>query len=57
MAIMYFNGEFVEESEAKTSVLDAGYYYGDGIYEVVLWHNGKFVDFDLHSNTLLQKKK
>ena len=53
MAMMYFNGEFVEESDAKTSVLDAGYYYGDGIYEVVLLNNGKFVDFDAHINRFL----
>jgi D-alanine transaminase len=33
--IVYLNGEFVPLSDAKISVLDRGFIYGDGVYEVV----------------------
>jgi len=32
--IVYLNGSFVVESEAKVSVLDAGFNAGDGVYDV-----------------------
>jgi branched-chain amino acid aminotransferase len=32
--IIYLNGAFVPESEAKVSVLDAGFNAGDGVYDV-----------------------
>jgi len=33
--IVYLNGEFVALADAKISVLDRGFIYGDGVYEVV----------------------
>jgi D-alanine transaminase len=33
--IVYLNGEFLPITEAKVSVLDRGFIYGDGVYEVV----------------------
>ena len=54
MAIIYFNGDFVDEDEAKVSVNDAGYYYGDGIYEVILYYKGKLIDQDAHIDRLLR---
>jgi branched-chain amino acid aminotransferase len=32
--IIYLNGSYVPESEAKVSVLDAGFNAGDGVYDV-----------------------
>ena len=32
--IIYLNGSFVPESEAKVSVLDSGFNAGDGVYDV-----------------------
>ena len=32
--IIYLNGAFVAESEAKVSVLDSGFNAGDGVYDV-----------------------
>ena len=32
--IVYLNGAFVPESEAKVSVLDSGFNAGDGVYDV-----------------------
>ena len=33
--IVYLNGQFVALADAKVSVLDRGFIYGDGVYEVV----------------------
>ncbi len=35
MAKIYINGEFQEEAEAKISVLDHGFLYGDGVFETL----------------------
>ncbi len=32
--IVYLNGAFVAESQAKVSVLDSGFNAGDGVYDV-----------------------
>jgi len=33
--IVFLNGEYLEADEAKVSVFDRGYMFGDGVYEVV----------------------
>src|SRR5690606_37025913 len=38
---VYLNGEFTQADQAKISVLDRGFIFGDGIYEVVPVYNGK----------------
>jgi len=38
---VYLNGEFLPVHEAKVSVLDRGFIFGDGIYEVVPVYAGK----------------
>ncbi|CAM4089340.1 D-amino acid aminotransferase [Campylobacter armoricus] len=42
--IVFLNGEFVKASEAKVSVFDRGFIFGDGIYEVVPIVNAKIAD-------------
>ncbi|KAA6228469.1 MULTISPECIES: D-amino acid aminotransferase [unclassified Campylobacter] len=42
--IVFLNGEFLKKEEAKISVFDRGFIFGDGIYEVVPVVNGKMVD-------------
>ena len=32
---VYLNGQFLPLEDAKVSVLDRGFIYGDGVYEVV----------------------
>ncbi len=39
--IVYLNGEFLPLSEARIPVLDRGFIFGDGIYEVVPVYQGK----------------
>jgi len=46
--IAYVNGAFVPLSEAKVSVLDRGFLFADGIYEVAAVMEGKLIDNDSH---------
>src|SRR3954447_17422939 len=46
--IAYVNGAFVPLSEAKVSILDRGFLFADGIYEVSAVLDGKLVDNDSH---------
>lgn len=44
----YLNGEFTTVREAKVSVLDRGFIFGDGIYEVVPAYGGRPFRFAQH---------
>jgi D-alanine transaminase len=44
----YLNGEFTTLPDAKVSVMDRGFIFGDGIYEVVPAYDGKPFRFDEH---------
>ncbi len=44
----YLNGEFSTLRDAKISVLDRGFIFGDGIYEVVPAYAGKLFRFGQH---------
>jgi D-alanine transaminase len=46
--IAYVNGSFVPLAEAKVSVLDRGFLFADGIYEVAAVLDGKLVDNASH---------
>jgi D-alanine transaminase len=46
--IAYVNGSFVPLSEAKVSILDRGFLFADGIYEVAAVLDGKLVDSASH---------
>ena len=46
--IAYVNGSFVPLSDAKISVLDRGFLFADGIYEVSAVLDGKLVDNASH---------
>ena len=46
--IAYVNGSFVPLSQAKVSVLDRGFLFADGIYEVAAVLDGKLVDNASH---------
>ena len=47
-SLCYLNGEYLPLSEAKVSVLDRGFVFGDGIYEVVPVYDKKLFRFDEH---------
>ena len=44
----YLNGEFTTLPEARVSVMDRGFIFGDGVYEVVPVYAGKPFRFDEH---------
>ena len=46
--IAYVNGSFVPLSEAKVSILDRGFLFADGIYEVAAVLDGRLVDNASH---------
>jgi D-alanine transaminase len=47
-SIAYVNGSFVPLSEAKVSILDRGFLFADGIYEVSAVLDGKLIDNASH---------
>ena len=46
--IVYVNGAFLPEAEAKISVFDRGFLMADGVYEVTTVIDGKLIDFAGH---------
>lgn len=46
--IVYVNGEYVPEEEAKVSVFDRGFLFADAVYEVTSVLEGKLIDFPGH---------
>ncbi len=50
--IVYLNGEFLPLSEARIPVLDRGFIFGDGIYEVVPVYAGRPFRFTQHLQRL-----
>jgi D-alanine transaminase len=50
--IVYVNGEYLPEEQAKVSVFDRGFLFADGVYEVTSVLDGKLIDFDGHAARL-----
>lgn len=46
--VCYLNGEMLPVSQAKVSVLDRGFIFGDGVYEVVPVYGRRLFRFDEH---------
>lgn len=44
--IVYLNGDFIPQEEARISVFDRGFIFGDGVYEVLPVIDGQLVDTD-----------
>ncbi|MCM2321982.1 MAG: aminotransferase class IV [Oligoflexia bacterium] len=47
-ALINVNGQILKPEEAKVSVFDRGYLYGDSLYEVARTYNGAFFRLDEH---------
>ncbi|WP_300519558.1 D-amino-acid transaminase [Aliiroseovarius sp.] len=47
--IVYVNGEYLPEADAKISIFDRGFLFADGVYEVTSVLDGKLIDFDGHA--------
>ena len=51
-ALVNVNGEILKAGQAKVSVFDRGFLYGDSLYEVIRSYNGKFLYLDQHLQRL-----
>ncbi len=50
--VVSLNGGIVPAAEARVSVFDRGFLFGDGVYEVVRCFAGRWLDMDLHVGRL-----
>ena len=49
---VYLNGQFLKAEDAKLSVLDRGFIFGDGVYEVWRVVDGKLFEDRRHNKRL-----
>lgn len=54
---VYLNGKFIKAREAKISVFDAGFLYGDGIFETLRTYNKKIWQMEDHLDRLFESAK
>ena len=52
MAIVYLDGDYLREEDAKVSVLDRGFIFGDGVYEVIPCYGGHLFRLEQHLQRL-----
>jgi D-alanine transaminase len=50
--LVYLNGDYLPINEAKISVLDRGFIFGDGVYEVIPAYGAKALRFEHHMQRL-----
>jgi len=55
--VVYINGEFVPASQAKISVFDHGFLYGDGVFEGIRAYNGRVFKLKEHIDRLYDSAK
>lgn len=51
---VYLNGSIVSEEDAKISVFDHGFLYGDGVFEGIRAYNGRIFCIDEHIDRLYE---
>lgn len=54
---VYVDGQYVPASEAKVSVFDHGFLYGDGVFEGIRAYNGRVFRLTEHLNRLYESAK
>ena len=57
MLLVYFDGKFVPEDEAKISIFDHGFLYGDGVFEGIRAYNGRVFKLKEHIDRLYDSAK
>jgi D-alanine transaminase len=48
MNIVFLNGEFINKSKASISIMDRGFLFGDGVYEVIPYANNNSIGLEPH---------
>lgn len=54
MTIYFVDGQFTEKEDLKISVDDRGYYFGDGVYEVIKVYEGELFTAEEHLHRLVE---
>lgn len=49
---VYIDGQIHAPAEARVSVLDRGFLFGDSVYETLAWQDGRFIFLDEHLTRL-----
>lgn len=57
MRISFLNGKYLPHDECLIHIEDRGFQFGDGVYEVTLFKNGKLIDIDGHLERLFRSLK
>lgn len=57
MSIAFLNGKFVSLKDAKVSILDRGFQYGDGVFETMRSYDGKVFKLQRHLDRILVSLK
>ena len=52
MTIAYLNGDYLPLDKARVSVMDRGFLFGDGVYEVFAAYDGKLFGIEAHLSRL-----
>jgi branched-chain amino acid aminotransferase len=55
--LVYIDGRFVPREEAKLSVFDHGFLYGDGVFEGIRAYNGRVFQLQAHLDRLYDSAK
>ena len=56
-ALIYINGEYYEKGNAKVSVFDHGFLYGDGVFESIRCYDGNVFGLQEHIERLYESAK
>jgi hypothetical protein len=54
---IYLNGQLVDKADAKISVFDHGFLYGDGVFEGCRVYNGRIFRLDAHLERLARSSR
>lgn len=54
MTLYFMDGKFTEQGELNISIDDRGYYFGDGVYEVIKVYGGELYTAEEHISRLFQ---
>ena len=54
---VYMNGHWVSKEDAKVSIWDHGFLYGDGVFEGIRVYNGRVFKLDQHIKRLYESAK
>ncbi len=55
--VIYLNGNLVSQSQARVSVLERGFLYGDGLFETMRSYKGRVFKLEEHLRRLFRSSR